>query len=224
MKNSIFFLIALLLSGCTVYHPMTTDIPLISEKKDLRIDAGISAFPSAHATVSYGLTDEIAIQGFGSVGVDVYYGQAAAGYFKNMGNNRIFEVYSGFGFGYGDAYRDANPGNLTGNYQLYFGQVNFGKIAGESQHFEAGIGIKTGYLHSNLTDMNYYAWVSDDGPFITYHDDSMLLEPLGTIKIGGDKLKFSILLGGTYIYKFTNRSKYIPYWHFNVGLGLNYRL
>jgi hypothetical protein len=40
----------------------------ISEKNDLRIDAGISLGPSAHTTISYGLTDKIAIQGFGSVG------------------------------------------------------------------------------------------------------------------------------------------------------------
>ena len=59
-----------------------------------------------------------------------------------MGGNKIFELYSGFGYGYGDAYNDANPGNLYGNYQLYFGQANFGKIAGNTSNVETGFGIK----------------------------------------------------------------------------------
>jgi hypothetical protein len=40
---------------------MTTDIPLISGKNDLRVDAGISVVPSVNATVSYGLTNNVAI-------------------------------------------------------------------------------------------------------------------------------------------------------------------
>lgn len=228
MKNRLLIfglLISLLMSSCIVYHPMTTDVPLISEKKDLRVDAGISIVPSAHATISYGLTDKIAIQGFGSVGADDrYYFQAATGFYKNKGNNKILELYGGFGYGYGNAYKDANPGNLLGDYQLYFAQVNFGKIASESSNLEAGFGVKAGYLHSNLTDKNYYDWISETGPFKTYHDESILLEPIGFIRIGGDKLKFSIKLGGTMIYKFTNTDRNLPYSYLNLGLGLNYRL
>lgn len=96
----------------------------------MRIDAGISIVPSANATVSYGLTDKIAIQGFGSVGADDrYYVQAATGMYKNKGDRKILEVYGGFGYGYGNAYKDANLGNLLGDYQIYFGQANFGKIS-----------------------------------------------------------------------------------------------
>ncbi len=202
---------------------MTTDIPLISEKNDLRVDAGISVVPSANATISYGLTDKIAIQGFGSIGYDRYYFQAATGLYKNKGNSKIFELYGGFGYGYGDAYNDANPGNLRGNYQLYFAQANYGKIANESSNFEIGFGIKGGYLHSNLTDKNYYGWISETGPFKTYHDESILLEPIGFIRIGGNRLRFNVKLGGTMIYKFTNTDKNLPYSYLNLGIGLNYR-
>lgn len=202
---------------------MTTDIPLISEKNDLRVDAGISVVPSANATISYGLTDKIAIQGFGSIGYDRYYFQAATGLYKNKGNSKIFELYGGFGYGYGDAYNDANPGNLRGNYQLYFAQANYGKIANELSNFEIGFGIKGGYLHSNLTDKNYYGWISETGPFKTYHDESILLEPIGFIRIGGNRLRFNVKLGGTMIYKFTNTDKNLPYSYLNLGIGLNYR-
>jgi len=201
------------------------DIPLISKKNDVRVDAGVSLLPSANATITYGLTDKIAIQGFGSIGADDrYYFQAATGLYKNKGNNRVLELYGGFGYGYGIAYKDSNPGHLLGDYQLYFGQVNYGRIANESSNFEIGFGIKTGYLHSDLTDKNYYGWISESGPFRIYHDDCLLLEPVGFIRIGGDKLKFSVKLGGTMIYKFTNTEKSFPYGFINLGLGINYRL
>jgi hypothetical protein len=218
------FPIAMMMAGCIVYHPQTTDIPLICEKRDLRVDAGISLIPSVHTTVSYGLTDKIAIQGYASIGSDNrFYLQTAAGLYNSKGNNRILEVYSGFGYGFGDAYIDANPGNLTGNYQLYFGQLNYGKISGVKSKFEMGFGIKTGYLHSNLADRNYYFPPSLTGPYI-YRDESILFEPAGFIRIGGDHLKFSVKLGSALIYKFTHTDKHLPYSHFNLGLGVNYRL
>jgi hypothetical protein len=213
------------MSSCIVYTPVTTDIPLISEKNDLRIDAGVSIVPSANATVSYGLTDKIAVQGFGSIGSDDrYYLQAASGYYQNIGNNKILELYAGAGYGYGNAYNDANPGNLIGDYQLYFVQLNYGKIADEKSNLEIGFGIKTGYLHSNLTDKNYYDWTSEDGPFTVFHDDSILIEPTGFMRFGGGRLKFNVKLGSTLIYKFTNTDKNFPYSYVNLGLGLNYRL
>jgi hypothetical protein len=219
------FLISIMMSSCIVYHTQTTDIPLISEKNDLRVDAGISIIPSAHATISYGLTDKIAIQGFGSIGSDDrYYFQGAIGIYKKYDNQKVMELYSGFGYGYGSAYIDANPGDLYGDYQLYFGQLNYGRIASETSNVEIGFGIKTGYLHSNLTDRNYYDWISENGPYKTYHDKSLLFEPVGFIKIGGDKLKFSIKLGGTMIFKFTNTDHRLPYGYVNLGFGINYRL
>ncbi len=218
-------LISLTMSSCIVYHPMMSDIPLISEKNDTRIDAGISSVVSADATISYGLTDKIAIQGFGSLRPNnTYYVQAAIGLYKNISDNKIFELYSGFGYGYGDAYKDANPGNLYGDYQIYFGQANFGKIASGNSNFETGFGLKAGYLHSNLTDENYYDWISKTGPFKTYHDGSLLFEPIGFIRFGGDKLKLNVKLGGTIIHKFTNKDRDLPYSYFNLGIGLNYRL
>ena len=219
------FLIAMMMTSCIVYHPQTADIPLINEKKDLRIDAGISIVPSAHATISYGLTDKIAVQTFGSIGSDErYYFQGAAGLYKNLENHKVMELYGGFGYGYGSAYKDANPGDLYGNYQLYFLQYNYGKIASELSNLEIGFGIKSGYLHSNLTDKNYYDWNSETGPFNIYKDDSFLIEPTGFIRLGGEKLKFSIKLGSCWIYKFTNTDRNLPYSYLNLGLGVNYRL
>ncbi len=208
-----------------VYYSQTTDIPLISEKNDLRVDAGISLLPSANASISYGLTDKIAIHAYGSIGPDEkYFFQAATGIYKNKVNNRLLEFYGGYGYGFGNASKHSLEGNLRGDYQLYFGQLNYGKIASEVSNLEIGFGIKSGYLRSNLEDQNYYDFSSEKGPYKTYQDESILLEPVGFIRIGGEKLKFSIKLAGTIIYKFTNKDKSLPYSVINLGLGINYRL
>ncbi len=214
------FLLGLLMIGCVVYHPQTIDVPLISERGDLKIDAGISLLPSVHSTVSYGLTDKVAIQAFGSYGYDSrYYLQAAAGIYKETKPSRILELYGGYGY----AYHDANPGSLDGNYQQIFTQLNYGIISTESSNFESGVGLKIGYFHSSLDDHNYYYPLSFTGPYDVINDHSILLEPIAFIRAGGDHLKFSLKLGGAFIYKLSNRDKYLPYMFINLGLGLHYQ-
>ncbi len=226
--SSIFILI-ILSSGCVIY-PHTIDVPLIKEKNDLRVDAGISRALDATATVSYGLTEKIAVQGFGSYGADdKHYVQGAVGYFRNTGNNIILEWYSGFGYGYGDAYNNAKPGNLFGNYWLGFTQFNFGKVNTRFANTDYGIGLKTGYLLTNLTDRNYYDiyYVDDLLKNYTYpaiKDNGILFHPMLFTRLGGEKLKFNLKAGTIWIYKFTNRDKKLPTAHFNIGLSLNYSI
>lgn len=214
----------LTMNGCVIYNPQMTDIPLIAHKGDTRLDAGISLLTSAHATVSYGLTDKIAFQGFGSIGEDNRnYFQGAAGIYQNKSNNTVLETYAGFGYGHGKSWKSPDGVSLYGDYQLYFGQVNYGKIANEKSNFETGIGLKAGYLHTNLTDRNYYEYTSEYGPFRNVHDKSILFEPAAFIRLGGKHVRFSLKLGGTYIYKFTNIGNDLPYASLNLGLGINYR-
>ncbi|MDO9153506.1 MAG: hypothetical protein Q7U47_07355 [Paludibacter sp.] len=92
---------------------------MINKKGDVRIDAGVTSNISANATASYGLSDKIALQVYGNV-VNGYYFQAAAGPYKKLKNGNILELYNGLGYGYGNAYNNANPGNLFGNYQILF--------------------------------------------------------------------------------------------------------
>lgn len=218
------FMIIFMMTSCVVYNPQTTDIPLIKGKNDLRIDAGISFVPSAHATISYGLTNKIAIQAFGSVGSDERkYFHIAPGIWKNFGNRTVMELYGGFGYGYGDAYRDACPGDLYGNYQLYFLQYNWGKYYTESGNIDFGFGIKTGYFHSDLTDHNYYGCGQpESADFVNYREHSILLEPMAVFRVGGDKVKFSLKAGYCHIFKLANPDNFIPAAKFNVGLGINF--
>jgi hypothetical protein len=222
---SIFkFTLGFVVTSCVVYHPQSTDIPLISKKNDLRIDAGISLFPSAYATISYGLTSKIAIQSFGSFGSDdKYYFQGAVGYFKDLGRQKVMEIYGGLGYGYGEVRDNVNPGYLFGNYQLYFTQFNFGKVEYAFANLDIGFALKAGYLYTDLTDKNYYDYYPIDEISNEYFDSNLLLEPTIFGRIGGKKLKFNLKVGSCWIYKFTDRTHHFPYSYYNVSLGLNYR-
>jgi len=153
----LLFLASIDMTSCIVYHPNLVDIPLISKKHELRIDAGVSVIPSANATISYELTKKFSVQTYGSFGSDErYFLQGALGYYKDLGNRNIMEIYNGFGYGYGSAYKEANPGYLYGDYHVYFSQFNLGKVNDNFAHMDYGIGVKAGFLHSNLTEEKPY--------------------------------------------------------------------
>lgn len=230
-KLSTFLIILIVtLSSCSVYQPMTTDIPLIHKKNDLRVEAGASLIPAFTATASYGLSDKFSVQAFGNIGIgdykkDDFYFQAAGGYYQKYDNDNVFEWYNGFGYGEGNTGRHHDPdAYLEGNYQLYFTQINYGKIATGGSNLEYGISLKTGYLHTNMLGTNFWSLQEPGEPSVLYKDENLLFEPIGMIRAGGDHLKVSLKMGFSYIYKFTNRSNSLPIDYFNLNLGLNYKL
>jgi hypothetical protein len=220
LSSICIIIVTLSLTGC-IYYPQVIDMPLISEKKDLRIDGGISLTASANATVSYGLTEKVSIQAFANIAGDNYYFQGAAGIFRQFDNKKIMEFYSGFGYGYGKSWK-VDGGELYGNYQQYFLQSNFGKIDCTRANIDFGFGLKTGLLHSNLTDNYYYYW-PEEHPVQNYASNRFLIEPGLFFRIGGERLKFNIKAGGCRIYNVTNTDKRLPYSPLNIGLGVNYR-
>jgi hypothetical protein len=227
MKVIIIFgvLFTLGLTSCSVYTPQTVDIPLINNKHELRADAGISFKEFFYGTLSYGLTDKIALQTFINKGANGrFFFQNAVGYYRDLGNRNIMEIYSGFAFGNAETGNHDVPTKLKGPYQLYFTQFNFGKINCSFANADFGIGIKAGYLHSDLDNLNYFTHYSQyAGPYEDLVVNSFLFEPNAFLRIGGDKLKFSLKLGSCWHYQFTNKDKNLPVELLNFGLGLNYR-
>lgn len=213
------------LNACNVYTNQTVDIPLISKKKELRADAGLSLKEFVYGTISYGLTDKIALQTFLNLSYDNrFFFQNAAGYFRDLGNRNIMEVYGGFAFGYTNAGNHDVPTKLKGPYQLYFTQFNFGKIDCQFANADFGFGIKAGYLHSNLENLNYFThYPQYTGPFEPLVVNSFMIEPNAFLRIGGEKLKFSLKLGSCLPYQFNNRDKKLPIDMLNIGIGINYR-
>ena len=96
----IITIIGSLTTSCT-YYPHLTGIPLIKEKGDTRIEGGVTILdPSIHASVSYGATEELALQAVFSANSVEYYGQGAIGFYKNIQDRNVMELYVGFGYGY----------------------------------------------------------------------------------------------------------------------------
>jgi hypothetical protein len=147
-------LIAILtVTGCT-YYPHITNIPLIREKGDTRFELGVSAYPFIRASIAGGLTDNIAFQIAGDIGVANKYVQGAAGFYKNRDNLKITELYGGFGWGYSESRNDANPGDMYGSSLIHFVQFNRGAVR---NNLEYGFGVKSGYMYSIMRDHNFYA-------------------------------------------------------------------
>jgi hypothetical protein len=223
MKTDTFILgisILISLNSCGFYQVQMVDIPLISHKKDLRLDIGASIIPSAYATVSYGLTNELSIQSYIRISdKNKYYIQEALGFYKKLTDNKVLEWYNGVGYGYGNAYNDANPGNLTGNYHQIFTQLNYGKTNCQFANMDIGIGFKAGYIGATLlNDNNYYE------PFqiSNVESHSLLFEPQAFVRLGGKRLKFSTKLGYGVLFKLFKTNKELPYEPLNIGIGLNY--
>ena len=231
-KHLFGFLLLMMITGCGVYHPQTIDIPLINKKNDIRVEAGISVIPSVHAAVSYGLTNKVAIQTFGSIGTEHrYYFQIAPGLYKKIENQKVIELYSGFGYGYANTQKNLLASDiwgyhyeekLFGNYQLYFVQFNWGKKGNQSGDMDWGFGIKTGLFHSNLKDQNYYEIYSETGPYPFLKENSILLEPIWFFRTGSKNVKFSYKFGFTRVFKLTNQKNFIPAPFINMGFGINF--
>lgn len=211
------------MSGCA-YYPQAVDIPLISEKNDLRIDAGISSAVEAHATVSYGLTDKLAVQAFGRYGndPDEFYLQAATGLYKQYVNGWITEYYGGLGAGKNFHIRRKSGGpSATGNYEMLFLQMNAGKRDIKFANLDFGLSLKTGLLNAHVFDHGY--WIDKYyEPGNSYNDLHLVIEPTAVIRLGGKRLKFNIKGGLSYV-PFNHKADFkLPYGWWNIGIGLNY--
>ena len=210
-QNFIIVILLVLLTGCSSYYPQIVDVPLIKEKGDLRVDAGITYAPSIHGTVSYGLTDIVAIQAYSNIDVfGRYHVQGAVGLFKGFENKTVTEIYGGYGYGNSimGQLLDVNVDN-----HLAFVQYNLGKTEQGKAHIDYGLGMKAGYLYSRIIDSDLVTTIQDDG---------LILEPTIFFRIGWEKIKFDIKAN----YLWTNNKAIDEYstiyYPFNLSMGVNF--
>jgi len=209
------------------------DIPLIKEKNDLRLDAGLEGLASFHSTVSYGATKFIAIQLYGDFALDYilgaeegyqnqrFYIQGSTGLFHKIGEHSVIELYGGAGHGE----MDDKQHSLNGTYNVGFGQINYGRCLflgrdnSRRAQMEYGIGLKIGNILSdnklNKYEMTYY-----------FNDKGVLFEPILMIRFGGERFKTSLRLAGCKIWNYYSANSYysMPYSFFNFGIGFNVNL
>lgn len=227
---------SVVVASCGVYHPQSVDIPLIDHKGDMRIDGAFSMSDGleakANATVSYGLFDHVALQVFGDIGEKGrFYTQGAAGVYFPF-NKVVLELYAGmghgFGFAEGQTYIQTGPeedkvkGRLTSDYNLPFVQLNCGLLSGAGIDF--GVGMKGGYILNHSTDDNYYAKRPEGAAKPVFNEKHGLLEPSIFVRFGGEKVKFNIRLGASFIDGTEKADRHFPYHSYTLGMGINYRL
>lgn len=185
------------MTSCWIYKPQLADIPLINHKGDVRV-AGSIYWPvptGVNATVSLGVTNHLALQMHGEFeSLDVFYSHAAMGFY-NADSTSVLEGYLGLGKGHGDANINTDPSNAYGPYCIGFAQLNYGWHL--NRRCDIGLALKAGKM------LSFLRGVDADDP----NDDNMafgyskhtLLEPQFFFRVGGEKVKFQVQLGYTYL-------------------------
>ena len=212
-KNRLYLaaaLLAMLSTGCSIYHPQAVDIPLINHAGDTRVDASaalstwlVPDVMTFNATVSYGFNDWLAGQVHVNYGGENYYAQLAPGAYLPLGEHGLLEGYVGTGIGGAwrksevttttDSVSTTNRYDYSGRFAVPFGQVNIGWHDLTGAHIDLALGFKTG---AYLPDFRYREFNADGTPrpedCYSYTTPSLLLEPQVVFRIGGESVKFCL--------------------------------
>jgi hypothetical protein len=225
LKILFYIIFILSISGCSVYSPHLVDIPLISEKSELRFDGGYTWQNMFYGSLSYGLTKSISLQTFYNKDAgETFYFQNAAGYYRKIGKDAVMEIWGGYGFGHTDIGNHDVPTNLRGSQSLTFAQFNLGRKDVGKAHADFGFGLKGGWFKADLTDINYFANIPQyTGAAESLMIKSFILEPGIFFRLGGEHLKFSLKLAVCKSFQQNNIEKPLPVEEYNYGIGINYR-
>ena len=241
-KNLLLLLVIVLmmsLSSCKVmYKPGMQNIPLIKEKGDLT-----STLSYNNYQLAYGLTDQFGIMANGHYNINEWSSSfdsissneyttrrwsadLGAGYYKAFGDNGIFELYGGGGFGMYDFDYDVFENDEFQSTYEYdasswrvFLQPSLGFV---SDNFE--VAFSTRFMGVSFFDIAYRNYTEED---LIYEDLNDLgttmypfIEPAVTIRAGHKSVKFHIQL--IYSKKLTERS--LSYMPVNLNIGINLRI
>jgi len=220
MKKAIQILylgLMLFSAGCvTLYKPNTINSPLLKEKGDLNTSAsiGVSGCGLFNLQASYAISNHAGlmvdgmyhnrhneIDDFSVENLNMFFGEAGAGYFTRFGTEKsgLFQFYGGGGYGItNDKITNSNQPNpeVSAKYFNIFIQPG---VALTSDYFDIAFDLRANYvrlfnIHAYLYDQ--FAWWNTDFNYYSGATlDFMNLEPVVTIKAGGEKLKGIFQLG-----------------------------
>jgi hypothetical protein len=251
MKSSVQILLfgmLIILAGCvTLYKPNAINSPLLKEKGELSSTAalGLSGSGLFNLQAAYAISNHTGVMIDGMYHrhvnradssvekLNMFFGEAGAGYFTTFGNKSsgLFQCYGGAGYGFtSDIIR--NPGSpypeVSSEYSNLFIQPG---LAFTSQYFTVAFDLRANYVHL----FNIHAYLYDKFEFwntqYIYYSDRTLnfmnLEPTVTLKAGGDKMKGFVQLGVTvptinsdsYFDVNTSSMLLVPLFKFNVGIN-----
>lgn len=240
MKKGLSFLSAaalsaVMLTGCSIYHPQAVDIPLINHAGDTRVDASVAMSAwlmpdvvTVNTTVSHGFNDWLAGQVHLNYGVENFYSQLAPGAYLPLGEHGLLEGYAGIG--YGGAWRnDTNSKyDYYGHFSVPFGQVNIGWHDLTGAHIDLALGLKAG---AYLPDFHYNEYDAS-GTMVpeecyVYTTPSFLFEPQLVFRIGSENVKFCLRGNVTWLSDLegnvtSGNSRHFTADFFTLSAGLNF--
>lgn len=228
-------LAAMLFSSCGAwYFAKPADVPLLEGKGDLRASASISTIdilPGAvNAALSYGFTDHFGGQLFGAwYSEGEYYSHLALGYYTDLSDHFVLEVFGGAGLGSSMNAAARNPENLNEDYnsavwfdyKQVFGQLDLGWHSLPFLNTDIGVGLRGGIMPYtlNVTDK--------EGKPIYDNEEGVLplFEPVAFLRFGFEnvKLQLSLAYSSLDLYRETlhNQVNCSP---FSVSLGISLNL
>ncbi|MDF3076352.1 MAG: hypothetical protein K0S09_241 [Sphingobacteriaceae bacterium] len=178
------------LSACSsAYIPNVPNTPMLSAKGELNADAHITLKGNTSFNSAYAVADHIGILLNGSImnserkNKDFKHNllETGAGYFTTFGaeNNRILEVYTGFGSGNSDrTFRNETSAGITSDRQeakfgKWFAQVNYSskdkgdfKLFGKTFPISYGTALRISYVNMKDFTRNGIAQPTEDNIFL----------------------------------------------------------
>ena len=239
-----------IVTGCvTLYKPNIVHSPLLKEKGELTTSAsiGLSGSGLFNLQAAYAISNHAGILVDGMYHLrqissadssveklNLFFGEAGAGYFTTLGHKKIglFQCYSGCGYGIATDKID----NATQPYPemnaKYFNIFTQPGLALTDRHFQLAFDLRINYVNLFNIQANLYEqfeWWNTD--FHYYSDTSLYfvnLEPTLTVKAGGEKLKGVLQLGVTiptinsHSFFMVNTSSMLGIPLFKLSLGMTY--
>ncbi|MCX6225532.1 MAG: hypothetical protein NTV01_12415 [Bacteroidia bacterium] len=206
-------------TGCvTLYKPNAIHSPLLKEKGELNTSGsmGLSGTGLINLQAAYAISNHAGILADGMYHrrqinsadssvekLNMFFGEAGAGYFTTFGdkNTGLFQCYSGGGYGFTtDKMYDAGQSYPEVNAR-YFNIFIQPGLALVNKHIQIAFDLRMNYVnlfnvHASLYDR--FEWWNTD---FHYYSDTTLsfvnLEPTFTMKAGGEKLKGILQVGVT---------------------------
>lgn len=190
-STTLAFSFLLFLSGCvSTYMPNTPNVPMFTEKGELSAGGHVSLKGNITFNTAYAVSDHFAVMLNGSMlnsegkKMDFRHNlvEAAGGYFTTFGpeNNRVLEIYGGFGGGSSDRREKKERGDDTPDYQRretdfskYFVQVNFSskkkktlRLLSHEFPLNYGTALRASYLNMSEHTLNGIAQPKEDNIFL----------------------------------------------------------
>ncbi|GEO06692.1 hypothetical protein AAE02nite_43560 [Adhaeribacter aerolatus] len=183
--------LVVLASGCTsVYMPNVPNVPMFTQKGELSAGAHTTLKGNITFNTAYAVTDHFAVVLNGSMlsserkKQDFRHNllEGGAGYFTSFGpeQNRVFEVYTGFGKGSSDRLEKNKSAEgvmdydrLEGSFNKYFLQVNYSSkrkkawhLFNRDFHLNYGTALRASYLSMTEHTLNNLAKPLEDNIFL----------------------------------------------------------